>query len=98
MKKSSFSTAIGAALLLAMLVLAGHVKNSCFGGPDAQNYCTAGHREAQCCIMLYAPVCGWFDPSKIQCFAYPCAGTYSNSCLACMDENVLYWTAGECPK
>jgi len=97
MKKRRFGMAVSAALVLSLLVLAGHVKNSYFGS-DTQNYCTAGQRQAQYCIMLYAPVCGWFDPETIQCFAYPCADTYSNSCFACMDENVLYWTAGECPK
>jgi len=96
--KCSFGTAIGAALLLALLVLTGYVKNSYFGEPAARNYCMAEQRRAEYCIMIYAPVCGWFDPEKIQCFAYPCADTYSNSCFACMDENVLYWTAGECPK
>ncbi len=63
-----------------------------------QNYCTPGQRSADVCITLYEPVCGWFDPQKIQCIKYPCAQTFSNSCFACMDEKVLYWTEGECPK
>ncbi len=63
--------------------------------PDV--YCTPESRNAGACIELYMPVCGWFDPAKIQCFRYPCAQTYSNSCFACSDENVLYYTEGECP-
>lgn len=62
-----------------------------------ENYCTPESREADACITLYKPVCGWNDPEKIQCVWYPCAQTFSNSCFACMDENVLYWTEGECP-
>jgi hypothetical protein len=68
-------------------------------GPDeARNYCTPEQRQAEACIEIYQPVCGWFDGEKIQCFAYPCAQTFSNFCFACMDENVLYWTEGECPE
>lgn len=42
-------------------------------------------------------VCGWFNPQKIQCLRYPCAVNYNNSCDACKDDKVLYWTYGECP-
>lgn len=48
------------------------------------------------CTMEYKPVCGWFKES-IQCIRYPCAQTFSNGCGACQDENVAYWTDGECP-
>jgi len=63
-----------------------------------QNYCTPQQRQGDMCIELYQPVCGWFDPAEIQCIRHPCAQTYSNSCFACHDEKVLYWTEGECPK
>lgn len=63
-----------------------------------QNYCTPEQKKADVCIEIYKPVCGWSDPEKIQCIRYPCARTFSNSCYACADENVLYWTEGECPK
>ncbi|HLC60214.1 MAG TPA: hypothetical protein VJJ52_02185 [Candidatus Nanoarchaeia archaeon] len=63
-----------------------------------QNYCTAESRKGQMCIALYKPVCGWFDPARIQCIKYPCANTFSNSCVACQDDKVLYWTEGECQK
>jgi len=31
------------------------------------------------------------------CFKAPCADTYSNSCVACLDEKVSYWIKGNCP-
>ena len=63
-----------------------------------QNYCAAEQRKGEMCIELYKPVCGWFDPARIQCIKYPCAQIFSNSCSACHDGKVLYWTGGECPK
>lgn len=62
-----------------------------------ENLCTPESRKAEACIDLYQPVCGWFNPEKIQCIKYPCAQTFSNICYACTDEKVLYWTEGECP-
>ena len=64
---------------------------------DEENYCSEESKQATVCIQVYDPVCGWFDPQKIQCIRYPCAQTFSNSCFACMNENVLYYTPGECP-
>jgi len=58
--------------------------------------CGAESRGAQYCTQNYDPVCGWFS-EDIQCVQYPCASTYSNSCSACIDEKVDYWTEGECP-
>ncbi|MBN2518764.1 MAG: alpha/beta fold hydrolase [Candidatus Altiarchaeota archaeon] len=63
---------------------------------DERNYCTEEQREAEACAEIYQPVCGWFG-ADIWCIAYPCADTYPNSCFACKDEKVDYWTAGECP-
>ncbi|MEM4134090.1 MAG: hypothetical protein QXO35_03660 [Candidatus Micrarchaeia archaeon] len=62
-----------------------------------KNYCTPESRNAEVCITLYEPVCGWFNES-IKCVRYPCAATYSNKCFACQDPKVEYWTEGECPK
>jgi len=59
--------------------------------------CMPEQRAAEACTEEYAPVCGWSDPGKIQCMKYPCAQTYSNACSACKDENVAYYTFGECP-
>ena len=62
-----------------------------------KTFCTQEQRNVDACIEIYQPVCGWSDPEKIQCIKHPCANTYSNSCFACTDENVLYYTEGECP-
>lgn len=63
-----------------------------------QNYCTAEQRQGEMCIELYQPVCGWFNPARVQCIKYPCAQEFSNSCFACHDDKVVYWTEGACPK
>ena len=55
--------------------------------PDVKDrvYCTEEQRQAEVCMELYQPVCG-----------YPEKKTYSNPCFACMDENVEYWVDGLC--
>ncbi|MEK6855270.1 MAG: hypothetical protein AABX73_03540 [Nanoarchaeota archaeon] len=53
---------------------------------------------AESCTEVYAPVCGWFNPEKIECIKYPCAQTFLNSCFACANKDILSWTAGECPE
>ena len=60
------------------------------GLPDEEerNYCTPDSRDADICIMLYDPVCGWQEDGS--------HGTYSNSCVACSEEKVLFWTEDEC--
>ncbi len=63
-----------------------------------QNLCPPESRNADACIQLYQPVCGFFNSEKIQCIKYPCTQTFSNSCFACMNEDILYWTEGECPE
>jgi len=60
-----------------------------------KNYCAEESRNSEVCTFLYDPVCGWFS-EETQCVKYPCAQTYSNSCVACLDEKVLYWTQGKC--
>jgi len=64
---------------------------------DDKYFCDLDQRLVDTCIEIYEPVCGWNDPERIQCIRYPCASTYSNSCFACVNEDVLYWTEGECP-
>lgn len=59
--------------------------------------CTDEQREVTGCTREYMPVCGWFE-DYIKCIKYPCAATYSNSCSACQNPNVAYYTGGECPK
>jgi hypothetical protein len=60
-------------------------------------YCTDEERAADVCTLEYVPVCGWSDPSQVQCLAWPCASTFSNRCAACGDPTVLYITQGQCP-
>lgn len=69
-----------------------------FAGGLIEHYCSPASRGVGACITLYKPVCGWFDGAKIKCIKYPCAQTFSNGCFACIDDKVLYWTEGECPK
>jgi len=64
---------------------------------ECPTLCTEDQRNVDACIEIYQPVCGWSDPEKVQCVTYPCASDYSNSCFACMDGNVKYWTEGPCP-
>ena len=69
-----------------------------------RRYCTAADRQAECTVDTRGnnldtplnPVCGWSDPSKVNCKKYPCAGTYDGGCNACKNSNVLYWTQGAC--
>ena len=63
-----------------------------------KTFCKPEDRNAEICTEIYQPVCGWVDPAKIQCIRYPCAVIFGNPCSACMDENVLYYTEGECPE
>jgi len=63
-----------------------------------KTFCNEDQRNVDFCIEIYQPVCGWNDPSKINCITSPCADTYGNSCKACSNENVLYYISGECPK
>ncbi len=59
-------------------------------------YCTEEQRNADACIEIYQPVCGFVE---VQCITTPCdpvPQTFSNSCFACMNENVLYHIEGVC--
>ncbi len=49
------------------------------------------------CTTLYDPVCGFIEVQCVTTPCYPIPQTYSNSCFACQNENVLYWVPGECP-
>ena len=57
---------------------------------DAKHFCTPEQRNADACIEIYQPVCGFSSSDEN-------IKTFSNSCFACIDENVAYWTEGECP-
>jgi hypothetical protein len=55
--------------------------------PVIKNYCKASDRRKNMCPTLYDPVCGWFNSTST---------TYPNSCTACVNSSVSYWTVGEC--
>ena len=65
---------------------------------NGKNFCLPESRNVEPCIEIYQPVCGWNNTEETKCTKFPCANTYSNSCFACMDENVLYYTEGICPE
>lgn len=66
------------------------------GEIEEKHYCPDSSRGAEICTFDYTPVCGWFN-EDIQCVKFPCAQTYGNSCGACSNEDVEYYTEGECP-
>ena len=49
-----------------------------------ENFCTQ-ENTGDLCTTLYDPVCG-----------YPLGETFSNSCFACRNQEVVYWVLGEC--
>ena len=59
---------------------------------NCENY----QRNVEACIEIYQPVCGWNDPEKVQCREGSCLETFSNPCFACLNEDILYYTEGEC--
>jgi len=63
---------------------------------EKDNFCNDESRKVESCITIYKPVCGFFDPEKIQCIKEPCANTYPNSCFACADDSIIYWNEGKC--
>ncbi len=72
--------------------------NDSFGSDSlVKNFCSPESRNADFCIEVYDPVCGWFS-QDVKCVRYPCAQDFSNSCFACLNEQVDYWTPGPCPK
>lgn len=75
-------------VIIAMLLLALAVFLSVSAWQaDTPRPCTPESRIGQACIQIYVPVCGYTDGSR---------KTYSNSCYACQNEKVIYYTEGEC--
>jgi len=62
-----------------------------------KTYCSTESISGDVCSEVAEPVCGWYN-ENINCIVYPCAQTYNNSCFACKDSQVVYWTDGSCPK
>ena len=53
--------------------------------------CEESQRNTDFCIEIYQPVCGWNDLGK-----FSSSETFSNSCFACQNEDILYYIQGEC--
>ena len=62
-----------------------------------RHYCTLAERtNCRPTEGYYKPVCGWYDPSKVNCDQYPCAKTTDINDCPCSNEKILYWTSGSC--
>lgn len=58
--------------------------------------CEPNQRLVDVCTEQYAPVCADY---QVQCITAPCnpvPRTYSNSCFACMDKNVISYSDDAC--
>lgn len=49
-----------------------------------ENFCL-NEQTDNLCMNLYEPVCG-----------YPIEETFTNSCFACKNQEIVYWMDGEC--
>lgn len=59
-------------------------------------YCAAGPDSIDACTDIYAPVCGLVE---VQCITTPCdpvPQTFSNTCQACAQSNLISYTEGAC--
>ena len=54
-------------------------------------------RPTNCTGIPNMPVCGFYDPTIVECLNYPCARNFDNSCLACMDPLISEITCEVCP-
>lgn len=98
MMNEKLSMIIVIIIILAVIAAALFAVNLSDKEKDKKFYCPDESRQVEACIEIYQPVCGWFNPDKVQCLKYPCAETFSNSCFSCINENVMYYTEGECPE
>ena len=58
--------------------------------------CDANNRP-EVCPFIFEPVCGW---TGIQCLVAPCPEAhrdFGNGCEACSNQDILWYTPGECP-
>lgn len=61
-----------------------------------KRFCEEKDRTA-ICTNEDNSACGWLDQGP-SCREPPCVNQYKNSCKACINEEILYWTEGECPE
>ena len=91
MKKNFLLLIVIFLILLATILLFISNKES-----EERIYCEADQRNADFCIEIYQPVCGFVN---VECVTDPCPPdpqTFPNSCFACMNERVDYYLEGEC--
>ncbi|MEK6895842.1 MAG: hypothetical protein AABX12_00070 [Nanoarchaeota archaeon] len=69
------------------------------GEGRAAHYCSDESREVEECEDIDEPVCGWYDLSRVECAPDdPCVrSVFPNVCKACQNDNIKYWTEGDCP-
>ena len=91
-KKMSKKTAIIITISLLLILIVSLVIISLTKKPTEdidKTFCPEESRNAEFCIEIYQPVCGYdSNHNQIQ--------TFSNSCFACMNENVEYYIDGQC--
>ncbi|EAR83788.1 kazal-type proteinase inhibitor 1 (macronuclear) [Tetrahymena thermophila SB210] len=63
--------------------------------PKQAIFCHPDDSQNDTCTKEYRPVCGVFD-NKTFTLNQSLSQTYSNSCLACIDENVSYYIPQSC--
>lgn len=59
------------------------------------HYCIPESRGIEC-DESQDVVCGWFSNQQSTCDG-PCVKLFVNTCQACSDDRVEYWTNGDCP-
>lgn len=59
------------------------------------HYCAPESRDIEC-DESQDVVCGWFTDQEATCEG-PCVKIFVNTCQACSDSRVEYWTQGDCP-
>ena len=90
MKKRNFLPIILFLLILLAVILLLIPKQ------DNRIYCEADQRNADFCIEIYQPVCGFVNVECVTDSCPPDPQTFPNSCFACMNERVDYYLEGEC--
>jgi len=58
-----------------------------------KHQCPNGSENTEACTLDYNPVCGYYTQD---CPEGKCPQTYPNSCSACAEEKVKYYTEGQC--
>lgn len=66
-------------------------------GNLTEHVCSSTSKQKDLCIQVFSPVCGWFDKDVLGCTGSDCMRVFSNACEACKQQDVVFWTDGECP-